>query len=274
MSRKKFITLIFFAVLFFLIVVPICINECYKIGPGYITKWGAADVLSYYGTTLGATATATAMVATITFTRKQIDRDSYLKSEKEKWSKIEAVFIDALNSINPMLPFISTMDTSLSDPSAAINTIQKYQIGCQVATDQLNAYLNTTDYPKVKMLIDEIGRASEQFRQIYQEEVEAYSQLRDFQSRDTWLKTLEMESRYPNSFSIEILTSCTKKLDETNELRDKDIQNTIKELHGKIISAYHSTYRALLQLKGATFETINTEIQKNANSILHLWRKK
>ena len=110
MSKRKTVILIVLAILFFVIVVPICINECYKIGSGYITEWGAADVLSYYGTALGATATATAMVATITFTRKQIDRDSYLKSEKEKWSKIEAVFIDALNSINPMLPLISTMD--------------------------------------------------------------------------------------------------------------------------------------------------------------------
>ena len=274
MSKRKTVILIVLAILFFVIVVPICINECYKIGSGYITEWGAADVLSYYGTALGATATATAMVATITFTRKQIDRDSYLKSEKEKWSKIEAVFIDALNSINPMLPLISTMDNSLSDPSAAIITLQKYQIGCQVATDQLNAYLSTTDYPKVKILIDGIRRASEQFRQIYHEEIEAYSKLRDFQGRDTWQKTLEMESMYPNSFSKEMLTSCEKKIDETNGLRDEDIQKTIGELHGKVISAYHSTYRSLLQLKGATFETINTEIQKNANSILHLWGKK
>ena len=56
MSKRKTVILIVLAVLFFLIVVPICINECYKIGPGYITEWGAADVLSYYGTALGATA--------------------------------------------------------------------------------------------------------------------------------------------------------------------------------------------------------------------------
>ena len=46
--------------------------------------WGAADVLSYYGTILGATATATAMIVTIVFTRKQIYRDSYLKNGNEK----------------------------------------------------------------------------------------------------------------------------------------------------------------------------------------------
>lgn len=274
MPKRKTVILIVLAILFFVVGVPICINECYKIGPGYIIEWGAADVLSYYGTALGATATATAMVATITFTRKQIDRESYLKSEKEKWSKIEAVFIDALNSINPMLPLISTMGTSLSEPSATINTIQKYQIGCQVATDQLNAYLNTTDYPKVKMLIDEIGRASEQFRQIYQEEVEAYSKLRDFQGRDLWLKTLKMEAKYPNSFPQEELDFCKRNLTETKTLRFEDIQESIAQLNEKIISAYHSTHRSLLQLKGATFETINTEIQKNANSILHLWGKK
>lgn len=41
------------AVIIFVIVVPIVINECYKANSGYMTIWGAADVLSYYGTILG-----------------------------------------------------------------------------------------------------------------------------------------------------------------------------------------------------------------------------
>lgn len=274
MSRRKFIAIAVCIIIFFVIVVPIGINECYKIGPGYITKWDAADVLSYYGTVLGATATATAMVATITFTRKQIDRDSYLKNEKEKWAKIEAVFVDALNKINPMFPLTSTMDTSFSNPTTAINTIQKYQVDCQMATDQLNAYLNIADYPKVKKLIDEIIHASAQFREIYQEGVEAYTQLRTFQHRDTAKETLDIEAKYPNSFSKEELAFCEENLNETNGLRLEDIQKSITQLNEKVISAYHGTYRALLQLKGSIFETINTEIQKEADNILHLWGRK
>lgn len=39
--------------LYLIIGVPFQINECYKAG-GYITKWNAADVLSYYGTIIAA----------------------------------------------------------------------------------------------------------------------------------------------------------------------------------------------------------------------------
>lgn len=33
---------------------PILINECYKIGAGYITIWNADDVLAYYGAVVAA----------------------------------------------------------------------------------------------------------------------------------------------------------------------------------------------------------------------------
>ena len=55
----------------FIIGGPIIINELYKTGKGYLTLWGAADVLSYYGTLLGAVATIVAVVLTIRFTKKQ-----------------------------------------------------------------------------------------------------------------------------------------------------------------------------------------------------------
>lgn len=34
--------------------VPIIINECYKTNSGYMTIWGAADMLSYYGAIIAA----------------------------------------------------------------------------------------------------------------------------------------------------------------------------------------------------------------------------
>ena len=103
MARKKWILMIVLVFLLFSIAIPIAINESYKHGVVYVTKWDAADVLSYYGTILSATATVIAMVMTIAFTRKQINRDSYLKNESDKWSIIESVFADALDSIRPCL---------------------------------------------------------------------------------------------------------------------------------------------------------------------------
>ena len=51
--------------------VPLIINESYKMNSGYMTCWDASDVLSYYGTILGATATIIAVILTIRFSKKQ-----------------------------------------------------------------------------------------------------------------------------------------------------------------------------------------------------------
>ena len=69
--------------------VPLIINECYKANCGYITVWDGADVLGYYGTILGAAIAGLTLVATIIFTKKQIQRDSYLRLETDKLSKLE-----------------------------------------------------------------------------------------------------------------------------------------------------------------------------------------
>lgn len=206
-ARKVILAII--ALLFLTVGIPIIINEAYKYGAlygGYATEWNAADVLSYYGTALGATATVIAMVATIIFTRKQISRDSYLKNEHEKWSKIEAVLSDALNSINPMHSLIETMDTGFNNPSDTITTIQKYQMSCKIATDQLNTCLSTTDFPKVKNLIDAINNFTEQISEICTEQISVYLKLRDYLSLDTAKRIMDMESRYPGSFPDETLS--------------------------------------------------------------------
>lgn len=70
--------MIILAILIFTIGVPIVINECYKVNSGYITFWGAADVLIYYGTISGATATIIAVVCTIRFSKKQQMEDRIL----------------------------------------------------------------------------------------------------------------------------------------------------------------------------------------------------
>ena len=85
--RRLFIGL--FVIIIFVVGVPIIINECYKANSGYMTMWDAADVLAYYGTILGALVAVATVVVTILFTYKQIQRDSFLKSESEKWAKIE-----------------------------------------------------------------------------------------------------------------------------------------------------------------------------------------
>lgn len=40
--------------IFLIVGVPVIINEAYKKGPGYVTIWGAKEVLNYYGTILAS----------------------------------------------------------------------------------------------------------------------------------------------------------------------------------------------------------------------------
>lgn len=94
--------------------VPIVINECYKANCGYSTAWDASAMLGYYGVILGAIITVLTLIATITFTKKQIQRESFLKTESEKWSKLKSIFLDILSNINPMVTLKDVMDITLS----------------------------------------------------------------------------------------------------------------------------------------------------------------
>ena len=146
----------------FLVGIPIVINECYKANYGYSTAWDASAMLGYYGTILGAIITVVTLVATITFTKKQIQRESFLKNESEKWSKLKSIFLDILSNINPMGNLKEVMDNGFIDPTKAIHILQRYQMNCKTSTDLLNAYLNMNDYPKVKHLIDGIAEMAKE----------------------------------------------------------------------------------------------------------------
>lgn len=261
------------AALALIVGVPIIINECYKTNSGYMTIWGAADALSYYGTILGTLVTITTIVVTISFTRKQIQRESYLKNETEKWAKIEDIFSAALDKVSPIRLLSETMDTGLTDPKAAIMILQKYQMSCQAATDQLIAFLNFADYPKVKELIDRISNSIEEYVEICEKGIAVYKSLQNFCGRTTAEETLRMEAEHPNAFPENTLSFCRKILDSTDGITLDDINRDISACNKEMVSAYETTHRNLLQLKGQTFEAINMETQKIADSILRFGGK-
>ena len=111
MMKKSWTKWILTAVIALVLIVgvPIIINECYKTNSGYMTMWGAADALTYYGTILGALVAVATVVVTILFTYKQIQRDSFVKSENEKWAKIAEIFAMALDTIKQVTRSKSTV---------------------------------------------------------------------------------------------------------------------------------------------------------------------
>ena len=130
------------------------------------------------------------------------------------------------------------------------------------------------DYPKVKGLIDGIAALVEQVEPILQKEVKEYTKTRDLSGRNNAETILAIAAQNPNAFPKENIDFSKKIIENTSGVQLDDIVETINKLHGEMISIYHNVYHPLLQLKGSTFETINTETQKEADDILRIWGRK
>lgn len=100
-----------------------------------------------------------------------------------------------------------------------------------------------------------------------------YCNLRSLLGKNDAQRTIELEAQNTGSFSAETLAFCQKFLDDTRELNCEVVTQNIKQLNQKMVDTYESTYRPLLQLKRTIFEQIDNEVQKEADSILHSWRK-
>ena len=253
----------------FLVGIPIVINECYKANCGYSTAWDASAMLGYYGTILGAIITVVTLVATITFTKKQIQRESFLKNESEKWSKLKSIFLDILSNINPMGTLKEVMDNGFIDPTKAIHILQRYQMNCKTSTDLLNAYLNMNDYPKVKHLIDGIAEMAEEFVDISSGEIEQYSDFRILQNKDSAYQMVEIEKARPGSFSKENLATNQEIIEKLKNISSENINSQIAFYNSEFIKVYETKYRALLQSIGSTFETLEVATAQEADRLLN-----
>lgn len=253
----------------FLVGIPIVINECYKANCGYSTAWDASAMLGYYGTILGAIITVVTLVATITFTKKQIQRESFLKNESEKWSKLKSIFLDILSNINPMVTLKEVMDNGFIDPTKAIHILQRYQMNCKTSTDLLNAYLNMNDYPKVSHLIDGIAEMAEEFVDISSGEIEQYSDFRILQNKDSAYQMVEIEKARPGSFSKENLATNQEIIEKLKNISSENINSQIAFYNSEFIRVYETKYRALLQSIGSTFETLEVTTAQEADRLLN-----
>lgn len=253
----------------FLVGIPIVINECYKANCGYSTAWDASAMLGYYGTILGAIITVVTLVATITFTKKQIQRESFLKNESEKWSKLKSIFLDILSNINPMGTLKEVMDNGFIDPTKAIHILQRYQMNCKTSTDLLNAYLNMNDYPKVKHLIDGIAEMAEEFVDISSGEIEQYSDFRILQNKDSAYQMVEIEKARPGSFSKENLATNQEIIEKLKNISSENINSQIAFYNSEFIRVYETKYRTLLQSIGSTFETLEVATAQEADRLLN-----
>lgn len=126
---KRKILPIVITTLFFCVAVPIIINELYKTGKGYVTVWNGADVLSYYGSLLGAIATIVALICTINFTIKsqREERKLAIKPRLEsKWQHYNKKIFslsedDDIIYVNFDMTGITAQDTMTSEITSMLS---------------------------------------------------------------------------------------------------------------------------------------------------------
>ena len=275
-SFKKAIKIIgiVLGILFLVFGIPIIINMCYKANCGCSTAWDASAMLGYYGAILGALATIVTVILTILFTKKQIQRESILRRENEKWEKLDKIFLEIVDSINPVEVLKSIMERGMVDPSHSISLLQKFQMNCKTCYDRLNTHLNIVDLPKVKKLIDEISKISEEFVEISGLLIKQYSDLRLWQHKDSAIEMFEIEKNRPGSFTQEDISFNHDVLEKLQFINKEKIDAEITKINLEFVGLYEGKYRELLRLRGSTFETIYNEINSRANEILDIKRSK
>lgn len=273
MKRKKIRRSLLAAIvaLILIVVIPIAINELYKKNTGYMTIWGAADVLSYYGTILGACVTVGALIVTILFTKKQIQRDSFIKNQEEKWSRIEALVFSSLEKIHPtrISEIISKVDSGKF--SNTITELHLFSFQAKTALDSLFGYISGDDYKKLEPLLTSIQTAADEYCEVVTKLSAQYQKLIQLEIRRNALSMYNTAMQNPTRFMNDLVNS-KRILDETANLNEDEIWAEIRALSGQLNDMRDDSYRGLLERKRTVFADINDQWAKEADNMLHLWR--
>ncbi len=251
------------------VVVPVIINELYKRNTGYLTVWGAADVLSYYGTVLGACVTVGALIVTIQFTKKQIKHDNYIKTQEEKWDRIESLISSSLDRIHPARIAEIILNVTSGSYNEAITAFHLYSLQAKTALDSLFGYISSEDNKRLEPLLSDIQKAVEEYCGIASKLDSQYQKLRLLERRRNVLDSMARQNQqksYAEEISSDIFLRQTSGLDET------EIRAEIRNLSDQLSSLCDNSYRNLLEKKRSTFSEIHDEWIKEADSMLRFWR--
>lgn len=225
---------------FLVALVPVGINEAYKKGGGYATVWTGSELLAYYGTILGATATIIALVGTISFTRCQILFERYIQSETEKWKEIENLFRDAIILAEPL--YLTKMFYSCMDNTDGLDVclkLETYLTRLAEAMNRLNITIeekDTTEVNELMTLLKEVEAEDNAIAKEYDDLISYYWELRG--------------GGLDHSDLIHDFVKC------------RDAINL------KVENLHRNRYQNLLQCKKSTFAKIYDKIDKESKNIL------
>lgn len=254
-SMKK--RVLFAITLLILIVgVPFIINESYKVNKGYITLWGASEVLSYYGTVLGASTTILAVIYTIRFTRKQINYDYSISQEKLKWEKVDNLLQEHFKKIMPTeILQIYTSSEKVTNPMYYVEQILIRIIEIKTSLDWIKSYINPDEYKLISNYIDMLLSVDEEICTVCSKIVGFLEQFaknnlhtkaqQAIDNKNTPLNTDELnmykkiivDNPYTNPEEIlESLDTCSQELLAIQEKQFHNLLNSKRDIFYKIFS--------------------------------------
>lgn len=255
------------AAIVLIFVIPIVINEIYKSNTGYVTMWKASDVLSYYGTILGACVTICSLAATILFTKRQIQRDSYLKFQEEKWGNIEAHISKAIEDIHPTKLSIIISQAVSNRNAETIAAIERYSFQAKITLDSLFGFISGEDYKTLEPLLTSIMNAVDQYVDIAGKLNIQYQRLIQLEIRKNAIGIIKTAQQNPVLFK-DYISESEKTLSETEGITEEMVLEELKALNLLLVSAREKSYREVLEKKRATFSRIKEQQAKEANILL------
>ena len=240
--KSKWFWIAFISLVVLVVGVPILINELYKQNKGYITVWGGEDVLSYYGTLLGATATIIALYFTIKSTRAQIASERYVSIQREKWGQIERLFRIAISLAQP-LTLCSIYTTGLSKQGTqGCSELQQHIYNVKSAIDDIRGTVTESDELIVKDLLAKLQKIAQKVEMLSNDYFDLLLAFRASKDTDTANNKPVMTAM--------LLAKQKNITDKVNELHEKD-------------------YQELLTLKKVCFGEVYTKIDEKAKTILY-----
>lgn len=238
--------LIFLCVLLFLALtvgVPFLINWLYSLPPVIYTQWSAADVLTYYGTLLGATAGILTLYFTIRDGLWKFRTDYRLQREMKMWQDINKLFQQCLSDIHPSkLEMLLLISLPEGNPYTLITETVALRVTVITSVDRLVSSVQTISDPDLHKLKYQFVLFKKKLLSI----VDRYSTLQQNTVLDGY-KSRSFLSRWKQTLDI---SSFAK------EREDISAQNQ---------ALYDTEYRNLMTSVEDFFRKKNKEISDNSN---------
>lgn len=268
--KKKilFAIAVLLGIILFVFGVPIVINECYKAG-GYVTLWSAEDVLSYYGTILGATVSVAVLAATILFTRKQIRHDQFINSQSEKWKSVDAIINQAIEAVQPLqVAQMVYADVGYEHAGETINKLQRHIMNMKKSLDMLNCHLDSDEGKRLSALIQQILSCMEEVESLASQMVQQLSCIQKNKLHENYKELLRLALQSPDMVDEETVQNYQNYLKANPYTPPDRITEEIGDIGLKLVGTYNTTYQSLLDKKREVFRDIERENMEKAEEIL------